>query len=162
MIFLWHYLSCREHARLIRCKQFRDHSAKDHVRRCGVAPGTKKVWEDALASEVYVDESSGRSQSVSRSTHSFAGRRLMESPTTRRMSPATSTAIHISDNEQETFHGQNLTAQYLTARNLATRRRRMEAVLDPYLCGAEGPAGRLPCPRRSCGRMSANTVPLPT
>ena len=93
--------------------------AKDQALLDAIAPGTKKVWEDALASEaVYVDESGmilDRKAFLDQLTPLPAGAsgKLEIANYQAHVSGDLATVIHL-DNEQETFHGQNLTAQYLT------------------------------------------------
>ncbi len=93
--------------------------AKDQALLDAIAPGTKKVWEDALASEaVYVDESGmilDRKAFLDQLTPLPAGAsgKLEIANYQAHVSGDLATVIHL-DNEQETYHGQNLTAQYLT------------------------------------------------
>jgi uncharacterized protein DUF4440 len=92
---------------------------KDQALLDAIAPGNKKVWEDALASEaVYVDESGtilDRKAFLDQLTPlpSGASGKLEIANYQAHIAGDLATVIHL-DNEQETFHGQNLTAQYLT------------------------------------------------
>jgi Domain of unknown function (DUF4440) len=93
--------------------------AKDQALLDAIAPGNKKVWEDALASDaVYVDESGtilDRKTFLDQLNPLPAGvsGKLEIANYQAHISGDLATVIHL-DNEQETFHGQNLTAQYLT------------------------------------------------
>ena len=93
--------------------------AKDQALLDAIAPGDKKVWEEALASDaVYVDESGtilDRSAFLGQLTPLPAGisGTLKISNYQARVMGDLATVIHLDD-EQETFHGQKLLAQYLT------------------------------------------------
>src|SRR5580704_632976 len=93
--------------------------AKDQALLDAIAPGDKKVWEDALASgAVYVDESGtilDRAVFLGQLTPLPAGASgtLKISNYQAHVIGDLATVIHLDD-EHETFHGQNLTAQYLT------------------------------------------------
>jgi ketosteroid isomerase-like protein len=93
--------------------------AKDQALLDAIAPGDKKVWEDALASDaVYVDESGtilDRKGFLDQFTPLPAGSsgKLEIANYQAHVSGDLATVIHLDD-EQETFHGQKLTAQYLT------------------------------------------------
>jgi hypothetical protein len=93
--------------------------AKDQALLDAIAPGDKKVWENALASgAVYVDESGtilDRAAFLEQLTPLPAGASgtLQISNYQAHVIGDLATVIHLDD-EHETFHGQNLTAQYLT------------------------------------------------
>lgn len=93
--------------------------AKDQALLDAIAPGDKKVWEAALASEaVYVDESGtilDRKTFLDQLTPLQAGAsgKLEIANYRAHISGDLATVIHLDD-EQETYHGQSLTAQYLT------------------------------------------------
>lgn len=93
--------------------------AKDQALLDATAPGDKKVWEAVLASDaVFVDESGriiDRKTFLDELTPLPAGvsGKLEIATFQAHVSGDLATVIHL-DNEQETFHGQNLTAQYLT------------------------------------------------
>lgn len=93
--------------------------AKDQALLDAIAPGDKKVWEQALASDaVYVDESGtilNRDAFLDQLTPLPAGASgtLQISNYQARVMGDLATVIHLDD-EHETFHGQKLFAQYLT------------------------------------------------
>jgi hypothetical protein len=93
--------------------------AKDQALLDAIAPGDKKVWEQALASDaVYVDESGtilDRAAFLDQLTPLPAGASgtLEISNYQARVIGDLATVIHLDD-EHETFHGQKLFAQYLT------------------------------------------------
>lgn len=93
--------------------------AKDQALLDAIAPGDKKVWEQALASDaVYVDESGtilDRAAFLEQLSPLPAGAsgKLQLANYQARVMGDLATVIHLDD-EQETFHGQKLTAQYLT------------------------------------------------
>ena len=93
--------------------------AKDQALLDATAPGDKKVWEAVLASDaIFVDESGriiDRKTFLDELTPLPAGvsGKLEIATFQAHVSGDLATVIHL-DNEQETFHGQNLTAQYLT------------------------------------------------
>src|ERR1700677_3194332 len=84
-----------------------------------IAPGDRKVWEQALASDaVYVDESGtilDRAPFLDQLTPLPVGvsGKLEISNYQARVIGDLATVIHLDD-EHETFHGQKLFAQYLT------------------------------------------------
>jgi ketosteroid isomerase-like protein len=93
--------------------------AKDQALLDAIAPGNKKVWEEALASDaVYVDESgaildrANFLQQLAPLPPQASGM-LKIATYQARISGDLATVIHL-DNEEETYHGQKLTAQYLT------------------------------------------------
>jgi ketosteroid isomerase-like protein len=93
--------------------------AKDQALLDAIAPGDKKVWADALASDaVYVDESGtilDRAAFLQQLTPlpSGASGTLQISNYHARVMGDLATVIHLDD-EHETLHGQKLSAQYLT------------------------------------------------
>jgi hypothetical protein len=93
--------------------------AKDQALLDAIAPGDKKVLEQALASDaVYVDESGtilDRAAFLEQLSPLPAGAsgKLQIANYQARVMGDLATVIHLDD-EQETFHGQKLTAQYLT------------------------------------------------
>jgi ketosteroid isomerase-like protein len=93
--------------------------AKDQALLDAIAPGDRKVWEQALASDaVYVDESGtilDRAAFLNQLTPLPAGASgtLEISNYQARVIGDLATVIHLDD-EHETFHGQKLFAQYLT------------------------------------------------
>jgi hypothetical protein len=93
--------------------------AKDQALLDAIAPGDKKIWEQALASDaVYVDESGtilDRAAFLDQLTPLPAGAsgKLQIANYQARVMGDLATVIHLDD-EQETFHGQKLLAQYLT------------------------------------------------
>ncbi len=93
--------------------------AKDQALLDAIAPGDKKVWEQALASDaVYVDESGtilNRAAFLQQLTPlpTGASGTLQISNYQARVMGDLATVIHLDD-EHETFHGQKLSAQYLT------------------------------------------------
>lgn len=93
--------------------------AKDQALLDAIAPGDKKVWEEALASDaVYVDESGtilDRAAFLGQLNPLPAGAsgRLQIANYQARVMGDLATVIHLDD-EQEMFHGQKLVAQYLT------------------------------------------------
>jgi len=93
--------------------------AKDQALLDAVAPGDRKVWEDALAPDaVYVDEAGAvmnRAQFLEQLTPLPAGASgsLHITSYTARIMGDLATVIHVDD-EQEIYHGQALSAQYLT------------------------------------------------
>ena len=93
--------------------------AKDQALLDAIAPGDKKVWEEAMAADaVYVDESGAilnRGAFLDQLNPLPAGvsGKLKISNYQARVIGDLATVIHLDD-ELETFHGQNLTAQYLT------------------------------------------------
>lgn len=93
--------------------------AKDQALLDAIAPGDKKVWQDALAADaVYVDESGAilnRSAFLDQLNPLPAGASgtLKISNYRAHVIGDLATVIH-TDDEVETYHGQNLTAQYLT------------------------------------------------
>ena len=93
--------------------------AKDQALLDAIAPGDRKVWDQALAADaVYVDE---RGVIISRSDFlkqleplpAGASGSLRIISYTAHVSGDLATVIHLDD-EQETYHGQPLKAQYLT------------------------------------------------
>jgi hypothetical protein len=93
--------------------------AKDQALLDAIAPGDRKVWEQALASDaVYVDESGtilDRAAFLDQLTPlpTGASGTLRIANYQARIMGDLATVIHLDD-EQETFHGQKLLAQYLT------------------------------------------------
>jgi hypothetical protein len=93
--------------------------AKDQALLDAIAPGNRKVWNQALAPDaVYVDENGAvmnRSQFLEQLTPLPAGASgsLHISSYTAHIVGNLATVIHIDD-EQENYHGQTLTARYLT------------------------------------------------
>ena len=93
--------------------------AKDQALLDAIAPGDRKVWDQALAPDaVYVDENGAvmnRSQFLEQLTPLPAGAsgNLHISSYTAHIVGDLATVIHIDD-EQENYHGQALTARYLT------------------------------------------------
>lgn len=93
--------------------------AKDQALLDAIAPGDRKVWDDALAPDaVYVDENGAvmnRSQFLEQLTPLPAGASgsLHIKSYTAHIVGDLATVVHVDD-EQETYHGQVLTAQYLT------------------------------------------------
>ncbi len=93
--------------------------AKDQALLDAIAPGDRKVWEDALASDaVYVDENGiimNRADFLKQLEPLPAGvtGTLAIASYTAHVSGDLATVIH-TDDEQETYHGQHLTASYLT------------------------------------------------
>jgi hypothetical protein len=93
--------------------------AKDQALLDAIAPGDRKVWEQALASDaVYVDESGtilDRAAFLDQLTPLPVGvsGKLEISNYQARVIGDLATVIHLDD-EHETFHGQKLFAQYLT------------------------------------------------
>lgn len=93
--------------------------AKDQALLDAMAPGDKKVWEDALAPDaVYVDESGtvlNRSAFLDQLNPlpKGASGTLKIANYQAHVIGDLATVIHLDD-EQETYHGQNLSAQYLT------------------------------------------------
>lgn len=92
--------------------------AKDQALLAAIAPGDRKVWDDALAPDaVYVDENGAvmnRSQFLEQLTPLPAGASgsLRISSYTAHIVGDLATVIHLDD-EQENYHGQALTARYL-------------------------------------------------
>ena len=93
--------------------------AKDQALLDAIAPGDRKVWDNALAADaVYVDENGAvmnRSQFLEQLTPLPPGAsgNLHISSYTAHIVGDLATVIHIDD-EQENYHGQALTARYLT------------------------------------------------
>jgi Domain of unknown function (DUF4440) len=93
--------------------------AKDQALLDAIAPGDRKVWDAALSPDaVYVDENGvvmNRSQFLEQLTPLPAGASgvLHISSYTAHIVGDLATVIHIDD-EQENYHGQVLTARYLT------------------------------------------------
>jgi hypothetical protein len=93
--------------------------AKDQALLDAIAPGDRKVWDQALAPDaVYVDENGAvmnQSQFLEQLTPLPAGAsgNLHISAYTAHIVGDLATVIHIDD-EQENYHGQALTARYLT------------------------------------------------
>jgi ketosteroid isomerase-like protein len=93
--------------------------AKDQALLDAIAPGDRKVWEAALASDaVYVDENGvilNRSDFLKQLEPLPAGAsgNLKIIYYAAQVSGDLATVIH-KDDEQETYHGQQLSAQYLT------------------------------------------------
>jgi hypothetical protein len=93
--------------------------AKDQALLDAIAPGERKVWEDALASDaVYVDESGtvmDRAKFLAELTPLPAGATgtLQIANYQAKVMGDLATVIHLDD-EHETYHGQKLFAQYLT------------------------------------------------
>ena len=138
--------------------------AKDEALLDAIAPGTKKVWEDALASEaVYVDESGmilDRKAFLDQLTPLPAGAsgKRGNRQTTRRMSRRP----RHCDRSRQRAGNLSWSRTYGAIpdhRNLATRRRRMEAVLIHTYAVLE-PANDHPAREGVGGSMSANRVPL--
>ena len=93
--------------------------AKDQALLEAIAPGDKKVWDDALApGAVYVDENGAvmnRSEFLQQLQPLPAGASgtLKITTYTAHISEDLATVIHVDD-EQENYHGQKLAARYLT------------------------------------------------
>lgn len=93
--------------------------AKDQALLNATAPADKKIWEDVLASDaVFVDENGAildRATFLEQLTPLPAGvsGTLKISNYQAHVDGDLATVIHLDD-EQETFHGQTLLAQYLT------------------------------------------------
>ena len=93
--------------------------AKDQALLDAIAPGDRKVWETALASDaVYVDENGvilNRSDFLKQLEPLPAGAsgNLKIMYYSAQVSGDLATVIH-KDDEQEVYHGQQLSAQYLT------------------------------------------------
>jgi hypothetical protein len=92
--------------------------AKDQALLDAIAPGETKIWEDALASNAfYVDENG---QIMSRAEYlaqlqplpKGASGKIDISQYSAQFSGDVATVVH-TDDETESYHGQNLTAQYL-------------------------------------------------
>jgi hypothetical protein len=93
--------------------------SKDQALLDAIAPGDQKVWDQVLAADaVYVDESGtimDRAEFLKQLTPLPAGASgsLKISSYTAHVAGDLATVIHLDD-EQEQYHGQTLTAQYLT------------------------------------------------
>lgn len=93
--------------------------AKDQALLDAIAPGDKKVWDQALSPDaVYVDENGAvmnRSQFLEQLTPLPAGAsgNLHISSYTAHIVGDLATVIHVDD-EQENYHGQVLSSRYLT------------------------------------------------
>src|ERR1700759_2968510 len=93
--------------------------AKDQALLDATAPGDKKIWEDVLASDaVFVDENGvilDRATFLEQLTPLPAGvsGTLKMSNYQAHVDGDLATVVHLDD-EHETFHGQQLFAQYLT------------------------------------------------
>ncbi len=93
--------------------------AKDQALLDAIAPGDKKVWQQALATDaVYVDENGvilDRARFLEQLSPLPAGvtGNLAIASYQAHIAGDLATVIHLDD-EQETYHGQKLSSQYLT------------------------------------------------
>jgi ketosteroid isomerase-like protein len=93
--------------------------AKDQALLDAIAPGDRSVWEQALAADaVYVDEAGAvmnRAQFLEQLTPlpKGASGNLHISSYTAHVAGDLAAVIHVDD-EEENYHGQTLTARYLT------------------------------------------------
>ena len=127
-----------------------DLRARDQALLDGVAPGDVKVWDAALAPEaVYVDENGSV---MSRSEFLAKLKPLPPGSTgtirilsySARFSGDLATVIH-TDDEQEVFHGQNISAQYLTSETWQRRGGAWKLLMvHTYSTLAEPPSITLP------------------
>jgi hypothetical protein len=120
MIFLTFFLALALQTPVETMKQTTDLlRAKDQALLDAIAPGDRKVWEQALAADaVYVDESGAvmnRAQFLEQLEPLPAGASgsLHITSYTARVVGDLATVIHVDD-EQEDYHGQALSARYLT------------------------------------------------
>jgi ketosteroid isomerase-like protein len=126
--------------------------AKDQALLDAIAPGDRKVWEQALAADaVFVDENG-----VIRDRAEFLKQLEPLSPGASGTLKITSYSAHISgdlatvvhiDDEQENYHGQMLSSRYLTTETWHREGAEWKLYLMSHLRRAQGSSGNITaCP----------------